>query len=242
RGRARRMSYYWLYYLFPFALAYFERNPLFALVAIGFFAVRPWLPDPVVILRNFSRIRALKRQARLNPAHGTAPRELALAYIDLRGTRSALRWLDEARERAPRDQEVASLRGLALLKVGDAENALRAFGEAVGIDPDAGEPFSSERGKGNERAFRRYGEAFLGAASALERLGRFPQAEEALSVAASYNSSSLEPLVRLARVRAHQGNADGARDAAREARRTSTQLRGFMKRKQLGWWFRSFMV
>src|SRR5262249_21971194 len=180
---------------------------------------------------------------KVNAANMTARRDLAMAYLDLRWNRSALHWLDEARSRDPRDQEVAYLRGVALLKIGDAENALRAFGEAagvapgarepvssesarrasgeaVGVEPDAGEPFSSESARGAERAFRRYGEAYLGAAEALERLGRFPQAEQALEVAAGYNSSSLEPLVRLARVRRRQGDEAGARSAAREARKT----------------------
>jgi tetratricopeptide (TPR) repeat protein len=236
------MNYYWMYYAATFLLAYAQHNPLFALAALVFLAARPWLPDPVVIFKNLSRVGALKRQARLNAANVTVRRDLAMAYLDLRWHRSALRWLDEARARDPRDQEVAYLRGLALLRGGDAENALRAFGEAVGIDPDAGEPFSSQSARKNERTFRRYGEAFLGAAEALERLKRFPQAEEALEVAASYNSSSLEPLVRLARVRSRQGNESGARDAAREARRTFSQLPGFMKRKQIGWWLRSLLA
>jgi tetratricopeptide (TPR) repeat protein len=236
------VSYYWVYYALTFFLAYAERNPLFGLAALVFLAVRPWLPDPVVIFKNLSRIGALKRQAKLNLANITARRDLAMAYIDLRWHKSALHWLDEARARAPRDQEVAYLRGVALLRIGDAENALRAFGEAVGINPDAGEPFSSESARGAERTFRRYGEAFLGAAEALERLKRYPQAEEALSVAASYNSSSLEPLVRLARVRRRMDDEVGARSAARDARKTFSQLPGFMKRKQLGWWLKSFLA
>jgi tetratricopeptide (TPR) repeat protein len=236
------MSYYWVYYALTFFLAYAEHNPLFGLAALVFLAARPWLPDPVVIFKNLSRIGSLKRQVKLNAANITARRDLAMAYIDLRWNKSALHWLDEARARDPRDQEVAYLRGLALLNIGDAQNALRAFGEAVGIDPDAGEPFSSESARGAERTFRRYGEAFLGAAKALERLKRYPQAEEALSVAAGYNSSSLEPLVRLARVRRRLDDDAGARSAARNARKTFEQLPGFMKRKQIGWWMKSFFA
>jgi tetratricopeptide (TPR) repeat protein len=236
------MSYYWIYYLATFFLAYAERNPLFALAAVGFLVARPWLPDPVVILRNLSRIGALKRQAQLNPANIVARRDLGVAYLEMRRPRSALRYLDEARGRDPRDREVAYLRGLALLGTGDAEGALRAFGEAVGIDPDRGEPFSSQNARRNERAFRRFGEAFLGAAEACERLGRLEQAEEAFTVAAGYNSSSLEPLVRLARVRRRRKDEAGARTAIEEARRTFSQLPAFMKRKQVGWWVRSLLA
>ena len=231
-----------MYYAATFFLAYAERNPAVALVAVAFFVARPYLPDPVVAMRNLSRIGALKRQAQMNPANIVVRRDLAVAYLDLRWARSALKYLDEARARDPRDQEVAYLRGRALLRVNDAKGALRAFGEAVGIDPDAGEPFSSQSARAADRLFRRYGEAFLGAADALERLKRLPQAEEALGVAASYNSSSLEPLVRLARVRRRQGNKSGADGAVAEAKKTFSQLPGFMKRREFRWYVRAWFA
>jgi tetratricopeptide (TPR) repeat protein len=235
------MNYYWMYYAATFFLAYAERNPKVGVAALAFFVLQPWLPDPVVIIRNLSRIGRLRRLASLNAANVPARRDLGLAYLDLRMYRTALGWLDEATKLDPKNQELAYLRGLALLKRGDAEEALRAFGEAVGIDPEKGEPFSSHSARGNDRAFRRYAEAYLGAADALERLGRLPQAEEALEVSTSFNTSSLEPLVRLSRVRKRQGNADGSREALREARRTWGQLPGFMKRKQLGLYVRAVL-
>ena len=235
------MNYYWMYYAATFFLAYAERNPKVGVAALAFFVLRPWLPDPVVIVRNLSRIGRLRRLASLNAANVPARRDLGLAYLDLRMYGTALEWLDEATKLDPKNQELAYLRGLALLKRGDAEEALRAFGEAVGIDPDKGEPFSSHSARGNDRAFRRVAEAYLGAADALERLGRLPQAEEALTVSSSFNTSSLEPLVRLSRVRRRQGNADGSREALREARRTWGQLPGFMKRKQLGLYVRAVL-
>ena len=70
------MPYYWLYYLLPIVVAFANRNPKIALVAIGFVVVRPWLPDPVVLLRAFARAGALKRQAELNAANVTARRDL----------------------------------------------------------------------------------------------------------------------------------------------------------------------
>jgi tetratricopeptide (TPR) repeat protein len=230
------MNYYWLYYVAPMLLAYAERNPLFALAAIAFVVARPWLPDPVVLLRNLARIGALKRQATLNAANVTARRDLGVAYLELRRPRAALRWLDEARAKEPRNQEVAYLRGVALLQIDRADEALQAFGEAVGVDADSADARRADR------AFRRYGEAFLGAADACERLDRLPEAEEALSVAATYNTSSLEPIVRLARVRRRRGDSDGARTAVAEARRTFSQIPGFLKRKQVGWWVRSYFV
>ena len=113
------------------------------------------------------------------------------------------------------------------------------FGRAVGVDTDAGEPLSSSPTL--ERTFRRFHEAYLGAASALERLGRDEQAEEALTMAASTNTSTLEPHVRLARVRRRRGDEKGASEAIRHARRTFSELPSFLKRRQLGWWARTLI-
>ncbi len=234
------MNYYWTYYALTFFAAYAVRNPWICGVVVAFYALRPWLPDPVVILRNLGRIGALKRQATLNASNVTARRDLGRAYLELRRPRAALEYLDEAKARDPRDAEIAYLRGLALLGVREDEEALRAFGAAVGIDPEKGEPFSSVRGEGSR--FNRFGEAYLAAATALERLERFADAEEALSMAAMHNSSLLEPLVRLARVRRHQGNSDGAREAVQTARKTYGELPGFMRRRQIGWAIRAYLA
>jgi tetratricopeptide (TPR) repeat protein len=236
------MGYYWTYYLFTFFLAYVVRNPWVCGVIVAFYAFRAWLPDPVAILRNLGRIGALKRQVGLNASNVTARRDLGRAYLDLRRPRTALRYLDEARARDPKEPEIAYLRGLALLGARDYEEALRAFGEAVGVDPDKGEPHSSSPSARGESRFNRYGEAYLAAATALEKLDRLPQAEEALRMAVMHNSSLIEPLVRLARVRREQGDSDGARDAARTARKTFGELPGFMRRRQLGWGIRAYLA
>lgn len=230
-----------MYYAMTLFAALAEKNPYLALGLVGFFLARRWLPDPVVILKNLGRIGALKRQASLNASNVVVRRDLGQAYLDLRWHRTALRYLDEAKALAPRDQEVAYLRGLAQYGAGKTEDALRSFGEAVGVDPEKGEPFSSASHATNERAFRRYGEAYLGAARCLLELGRLDQAEEALEVCATFNSSTLEPLVLLARVRARRGNEPGASEARRKARKTWSELPGFLQRRQLGWWLRSWV-
>lgn len=234
-------DYYWLYYAATLFAAVAQRNPYIALGFLFLIAVRPWLPDPVVIWRNFGRIGSLKRQIELNPANLIARRDVAQAYLDLRWFASALRYLNEAQERAPRDQEVAYMRGLALLGARDYEASLRAFAEAVGVDPDKGEPFSSASANTNERTFRRYGEAYLGAARALIALERWEQAEDALDMCIPYNSSTLEPLLLLAKVRAARKNENGAYEAKKLARKTWGELPGFMRRRQLGLWLRSFL-
>jgi tetratricopeptide (TPR) repeat protein len=235
------MGYYWTYYAVTLFAAYAARNPWVCAVILAFIAARRWLPDPVVLVRTLSRIGALKTQARLNAANVTARRDLGRAYLDLYRPRTALRYLDEARARDPRDAEIAYLRGLSLLRIGDHEAALAAFGAAVGIDPEKGEPFSADDAKRPAKSFTRYGEAYLAAALALERLDRLPQAEEALSMSASSNSSLIEPRVRLSRVRRARGDVAGARDALRDARRTFSELPGFMRRRQLGWGIRAYL-
>jgi tetratricopeptide (TPR) repeat protein len=240
RRRGAFMNYYWTYYAITLFLAYSARNPWVCVVVVAIYLLKPWLPDPVVLLRTLSRVGALQRQASLNAANITVRRDLGRAYLDLRRPRKALAYLDEARARDPRDQDIAYLRGVALLGIRKNEDALQAFGEAVGVHHDKPEPSSREGGKAGA-TFSRYAEAYLGAALALERLDRMPQAEEALSTSASFNSSLIEPIVRLARVRRAQGDSDGARQALREARRTFGELPGFMRRRQLGWGVRAYL-
>jgi tetratricopeptide (TPR) repeat protein len=235
------MGYYWTYYALTFFVAYAVQNPWVCGVVLVFLAVRRWLPDPVVLARTLSRIGSLRTQVHLNPANVPARRDIARAYLDLYRPRAALRYLDEARARDPRNPEIAYLRGLALLRLRQDEAALAALGEAVGIDPEKGEPFSSVSAKRTTTAFTRYGDAYLVAALALERLDRLPQAEEALVMSASCNSSFVEPRVRLSRLRRARGDKAGSRDALRDARRTFGELPAFMRRKQLGWGIRAYL-
>jgi tetratricopeptide (TPR) repeat protein len=231
-----------MYYAATLFAAYAVRNPWALALVVVFFAVRRWLPDPVIVIRTLGHIGSLKTQARLNPANIIARRDLARAYLDLRRPRTALRYLDEAAARDPRDIDVAYLRGLALLRVGDDAGALRALAHAVGVDPDDGEPFSDLSRRGKDISVARHADAYLAAATALERLGRLEQAEEALLMGASSNSSTLEPLVRLARLRRKRGDDAGADKVLAEARDTFSALPPFMRRKQLGWRIRAMLA
>jgi tetratricopeptide (TPR) repeat protein len=236
------MNYYWAYYAATFFAAYAARNPAIALLVIAFFALRPWLPDPVVLFGTLGRLGRLKAQARMNASNVTARRDLGRAYMDLRWHRTALKWLDEAHAKDAKDREIAFLRGLCLSQIGKHEDALVALGEAVGANDevDSKKP-APPRAHGGHAAFARFAEAYLAAASSLEKLERLPQAEDALGMAATHNSSLVEPLVRLARVRRAQGNSDGAKEAIEHARKTFWDLPGFMRRRQLGWGVRAYL-
>jgi tetratricopeptide (TPR) repeat protein len=234
------MNYYWTYYAVTLFAAYAVRNPWVCAVVVGLFLARPWLPDPVVLFRTLGRVGRLKRQANLNAANITARRDLGQAYLDLNRPRTALRYLDEARERDPRNQEIAYLRGVALLRASRYEDAVKALGEAVGIDPTSGEPFPEKSGRSSAE-FRRFDQAYLAAATALEKLGRLEQAEEALMASSDSNSSLVEPLVRLGRVRSRRGDGSGSREAWVSARKTFRDLPGFMRRRQLVWGIRAYL-
>ena len=153
------MGYYWTYYAATLLAAYAIHNPWACGVAVLFFAARRWLPDPVVLLRSLSRIGALKAQARINPKNAIARRDLGRTYLDMRRPRAALRFLDEAAELEPRDADIAYVRGMALLRLGEDERAVRAFAVAVGFDPDDNQPFSDASRRGKSMSSERQADA-----------------------------------------------------------------------------------
>ncbi|WP_394830552.1 tetratricopeptide repeat protein [Pendulispora rubella] len=233
------MGYYWTYYLVIMFAAYAAENPWVCLVVVLFFALRRFLPDPVAIARNLGRIGRLRAQAELNAANAVARRDLGRSYLELRMPRTALKYLDQAAVIDPKNRDVAYLRGKALLRAGRPEEALAALGISLGIDPETGEFRSAASHQGAANASMRDGDAYLAAAEALERLERWEQMAEVLSAAARCNMSSLEALVRLARVRHRLHDEKGAREALDEARRTWRQLPRFSRRGQFAWWLRA---
>lgn len=213
---------YWTYYLGWFALAFALRHPWLALGALIFVGLRKILPDPFVLIRTSGRIGALRRQIASNPANVTARRDLAMILIERLRPRAAVVPLREALERDPKNAELCYLLGVALLRSGDAEGALEPLVRAVEID-----------------ARVRFGEPFLVAAQALERLGRFDEAEDALERYNDANTSSVEGQVRLARLLARKRDGEGARRALAAALDTWSQLPRYAKRRQAQWWFRA---
>ncbi len=213
---------YLTYYLIWFALAYAMRYPWLALGALLFFVLRRFIPDPFVLLRTAGRIGALRAQISANPANLTARRDLAVLLLDRLRPRAARTLLEEALERAPNDAELLYLTGVARYRSGDAAGALEPLVRAVDVDPRV-----------------RFGEPYRIAALALLELERWDEAEDALERYTDANSSAMEGWVRLARLRRRRGDKQGASQALTEAVDTWSQLPGYERRRQFGWWLRA---
>ena len=214
---------YWTYYLAWRALTYAMHRPWMLAGALVFFVLRPFIPDPLVQARTWGRIRTLDAQIAANPANVTARRDLAVLWLERLRPRRALQLLDEARTRTPDDAELLYLTGVARFRSGDAAGALAPLVKAVEIDPRV-----------------RFGEPFLVAAQSLLALDRLEEAEDALERYVSSNSSSLQGYVRLAQVRKRRGDGQGAQKALLEAFDTWSQLPGYRRRKEVGWWLRAW--
>ena len=216
------MGAYWLYYLGIFAAYWLVDHPA-VLVGLGvMILLRRWIPDPWVLLRTFGRIRKLKEQIAANPANVTARRDLARIYLERLRPRAALRLVDQARERDRDSAELLFLRGLALHRVGEHEEALGPLVEAVEVDPRVG-----------------FGEAFKVAGDALSALSRHEQAIDAYDRFLEKNSSSIEGHVKVALAHQRVGEEREAEEAIREALGTWSAIPGYAKRRQLGWMARA---
>ncbi len=214
---------YWTYYLALTFLSYAMHQPWLLVGVVVFFVLRPFVPDPWVLVTTWGRIRRLDGQIAANPANITARRDLALIWLERMRPKRALSLLDEARARDPRDAELLYLTGLARLRSGDAEGALAPLVEAVEVDPRV-----------------RFGEPYLVAAEALTALGKLEEAEDALDRYTSVSSSSLQGWVRLADVRKRRGNKEGAEEAIREALSTWKQVPSYRRRGEFGWWLKAW--
>lgn len=210
---------YFVYYIALMLLAFVLQRPPLLLGIVAFLLLRPFLPDPVLLLRTWGRMRALNRQISANPANVTARRDLAMLWLERMRPGRALELLEEADKRDPNNPEILYLMGLARFRSGDAEGALAPIVRAVDVDPRV-----------------RFGDPYLVAGQALLKLQRFSEAEDALDRFVSANSSSVQGYYLLAKSRAEQDDRDGTRKALAEARSTFWLLPGRKKREQLGWW------
>jgi tetratricopeptide (TPR) repeat protein len=214
---------YWTYYVIWMLLSYTSHQPWMLVGVAVFFVLRPFVPDPWVVLRTWGRIRALDGQIAANPANVTARRDLAILWLERARPRRALELLDEARQRDPDNAELLYLTGTARLRAGDAEGALAPLVQAVDLEPRL-----------------RFGDPYLVAAEALTDLNRLEEAEDALDRYTSLSSSSLQGWVRLADVRKRRRDARGSREALAEALATWKQVPGYRRRGEFRWWLRAW--
>jgi predicted Zn-dependent protease len=216
---------YLTYYAGWMLLSYALRSPWAMAGALVFYVLRPYIPDPLVVLKTYGQMRILDAQIAANPANVTARRDLAMLWLERLRPGRALELLREARRRAPNDAELLYLTGLARLRSGDAAGALEPLVEAMEINPRL-----------------RFGEPYLLAGEALVTLERLEEAEDALERYVRFNSSSIQGLVRLAEVRRRHGDRPGTRKALDEALSTWSQLPRFRRRSELGWWLRAHVA
>jgi tetratricopeptide (TPR) repeat protein len=225
---ASRMGY-WSYYVLSFFLAYATRNPAAAVLALGFWLCRGFLPDPVVWLKTMGRISKLKADIELNPANMVATRDLARLYLERKRPKKAIALIEHTRQRMAQstrhpqgsrdDAELLFHLGLARFRAGDANGALEPLVGAVEICPDVGR-----------------GDPFMVAADALMKLGRWEEAEDALDRYVDQNQSSIAVYVKLARVRVHRKDREGANAALKEAKQTWSVLPSFKRRHEWHWY------
>ncbi|GAC1576770.1 MAG: hypothetical protein NVS3B20_08290 [Polyangiales bacterium] len=220
---------YLTYYLVWIGISCATAHPQLAVLVVGIWLCRGFLPDPVVWLRTMGRIRRLRTEIALNPSNMTAARELARLYLERKRPRLAIAAIETMRDRMAQstrhplgsrdDAELLLILAIAKLAAGDAEQALEPVTAAVAIAPGVGR-----------------GEPYIVAANALTKLARWEEAEDALDRYVSINQSSVAAYVKLARVRRKQNDEDGAREAIAQAKSTWGVLPTFLRRKEWRWY------
>jgi tetratricopeptide (TPR) repeat protein len=216
---------YFGYYAAIFLASYLLRFPWLIPLVLVVYALRRFIPDPYVWARTAGHIHRLTAQVAANPANATARRDLARLHLERFRPGRALALLDEALARHPDDAEMLYLKGLAHLRAREPERALDPLVRAVSIDPRVG-----------------FGDPYKAAGDALAALGRDEEAEDAYERFTETNTSSIEGLYKLARIRGRLGDREGAARAMRELFDTHRQLPAYSKRRQLGWLLRALAL
>ncbi len=214
-------SYYLFWFVAPLVIAIVSAQPLVLLVIGVALVARRWLPDPYVLLKQARRVRALRLDVELNAANVTARRDLARLYLERRRPLRALPLLDQALQKDPDSDELRFLRGRCLLQARRWEAALEDLVTVANRSPK----FS-------------YGDAFLRAGDALLGLGRWDDAEEALTRFVKINGSGVEGWYKLAQVRDRRADTAGATAARGEARDAYRLLPAFQRRHAFPWYLR----
>ena len=85
-----------------------------------------------------------------------------------------------------------------------------------------------------------YGDAYLRAVDALMALGRWDDADDALERYLKMNNSNVEGRFKRVRVCKARKDDEGARKALADLRGVWRLLPSYQRRKELGWYIRSF--
>lgn len=220
---------YWSYYVLSIMLAYALENPAAAVLALGFWLCRGFLPDPVVWLRTMGRMSKLRADIQLNPSNMLATRDLARLYLERKRPKKAIELIEKTRQRMAEstrhpqgsldDAELLLQLGLARMQSGDPEAALEPLVAAIAIAPDVGR-----------------GDPYMLASDALAKLGRWEEAEDSLDCFVAKNQSTVQAYVKLARVRAKRKDDAGSREAIAAAKQTWSVLPSFIRRREWPWY------
>ncbi len=220
---------YWSYYLLSFLLAYATQNPAAAVLALGFWLCRGFLPDPVVWIRTMGRISRLRAEIEINPSNMMATRDLARLYLERKRPKKAIFLIEKTRQRMAEstrhpqgsldDAELLFQLGVARLKCGEPEAALEPLVAAIAIAPEVGR-----------------GDPYLVAGDALAKLGRWEEAEDSYERFLRKNTSSVQAYVKLARVRAKREDEAGTKDAITQGKQTWDVLPSFKRRHEWPWY------
>ncbi|MDB5217890.1 MAG: hypothetical protein JWO86_5817 [Myxococcaceae bacterium] len=220
---------YWSYYLLSFLLAYATQNPAAAVLALGFWLCRGFLPDPVVWLRTMGKISRLRAEIEINPSNMMATRDLARLYLERKRPKQAIFLIEKTRQRMAEstrhpqgsldDAELLFQLGIARLKCGEPEAALEPLVAAIAIAPEVGR-----------------GDPYLVAGDALAKLGRWEEAEDSLERFIGKNQSSVQAYVKLARARAKRKDEAGSKDAITQGKQTWGVLPSFKRRHEWPWY------
>jgi tetratricopeptide (TPR) repeat protein len=216
-------SYYLFWIVAPAVLAAVSSHPEFLVVIVIGLVARRWLPDPFLMLKHRSRVRALQIDIDTNPSNVTARRDLAKIWLEKHRPKRALPLLEQASARDPSSLELLYLSGLSHLLAGDNERAVEALVAVTHRQPNF-----------------HYGDAYLRAADALIALGRWDDADDALERYARINSSNIEGRVKRMRVCKARKDTDGMRRASADLRDVWRSLPSYQRRKQFGWYVRGY--
>jgi tetratricopeptide (TPR) repeat protein len=223
-GSAGWGSYYLFWIVAPALLAVVSSHPAFLVVIVVGLVARRWLPDPILFFKHQARVRSLQTDIDANAANATARRDLAKIWLEKHRPRRALPLLEQAIARDSQSIELLYLSGVAHLLAGNHDKAVEALVAVTHREPNF-----------------QYGEAYLRAADALMALGRWDDAADALERYVKINRSSVEARYKRLRVCKARKDAAGERQAKADLRDAWRTLPGYQRRKQLGWYLRSWL-